>query len=249
LETIAYNINRKNPNLKLYEFGNVYHKNRESGPSFELRDIREEEVLSIFVTGSLETQNWQGEQQQMDIYYLKGVLEAVLQKLGIFNEPIQLRESSSGLYTHSLEYLYREEVLANIAEVSPELLSLFEIKAKVFTANLNWEQVIQIVPSDDNPYKPVPKYPAVRRDLALLVDKQIRFESLREAAMQAQPKLLHEVGLFDIYEGENIPAGKKSYALSFTLQDPERTLTDKVIDLAMKKIQAALEKQFHATLR
>jgi len=128
-------------------------------------------------------------------------------------------------------------------------LKAFDIKQPVYLADINWDKIIDLLPQHDLTYKAISKFPAVRRDLALVVNKTVTFETLKEIAFKAERKILKEVGIFDIYEGDKIPEGKKSYALSFVLQDEGKTLTDKIIDKAMKRIQQALEKETEAMLR
>ncbi len=249
LEVIAYNSNRRTSDLKLYEFGKIYLKKEDAKKADGLKNYHEEKHLSIFVTGKVDAENWNSDARIADFYYLKKVLEGILRKLGLLNRNIVLNESSSPVYSHSLQYLINEKLVAEVSEVDQSTLSKFDIKQSVFIANLDWERVLKYVSVKEVPYIPVARFPSVRRDLALLVEKDVRFEDLKNAALKSERKLLKEVGLFDIYEGDNIPQGKKSYALSFILQDAERTLTDKVIDKIIKKIQMTLEKQFNASLR
>jgi phenylalanyl-tRNA synthetase beta chain len=248
LEVIAYNNNRRISDLKLYEFGKTYHKKgleKQSG----LKNFREEKFCALFTTGRLSAENWNTTDAQVDFYYLKGIVEGILQKLGFMDRNLSLEESKSKVFPQSLTYVLGEKVIAEVSVVSKSLLESFDIKNAVYIANLQWDKILKMISVKEKPYQPVPKFPTVRRDLALLVDKDIRFEDLKTAALKTERKLLKEVGLFDIYEGEKIPRGKKSYALSFMLLDEDRTLTDKVIDKTMRKIQMTLEKNFDASLR
>lgn len=246
LEVIAYNSKRKVQDLKLYEFGNVYVKD---GDEKGLGKYLENKHLSIFTTGLIEGENWNATNQVVDFYYTKGLVEGVLLKLGLKRNEVGISETSSVNYSQAMNYSINGEVIATVAEVSKKLLSKFDIKQQVYMANVNWFAVLKHIPQKDIQYKAVSKYPSVRRDLALVVDSSVNFIDLKKTAMDAERKMLQTVGIFDVYEGENIPEGKKSYALSFTLQDENKTLTDKVIEKAMKRIQMALEKTYAAELR
>lgn len=247
LEVIAYNSNRKISDQKLYEFGKVYLRGEKVNTEKPLSRYFEEKHLALFTTGRLSPENWNTEDRKADFYFMKDLLEGVIRKLGIVG--INARQVSSTNYTSALDYIVDGKVLATVAEISKLVLMKFDIKEKVYYADVNWDLVIKKYPKGDIQYKPVTRFPAVRRDLALLVDKQIKFDELKDAALKAERRLLKRVGIFDIYEGDKIPEGKKSYALSFTLQDEQKTLTEKVIDKTMRRIQQVLEKEFHAELR
>lgn len=249
-EVISYNINRRISDLKLYEFGNVYQidESLRDNPN-PLIKYREEQHLGIFVSGMKTPENWNSAQKSVDFYDLKGVVESILKRLGIDRKKIKLNEQQSANAEYGLEYAIHNKSLARISKASASLLRSFDIKQDVYFALLNWELAVKLIPSKDVSYKAVPKYPSVRRDLALLVDQDVKFGDLKELVLRTERKILNEVGLFDIYEGNKIPEGKKSYALSFTLLDESQTLTDKEIDKTMSRIQMALEKEFGATLR
>jgi phenylalanyl-tRNA synthetase beta chain len=249
LEVIAYNINRRTSNLKVYEFGKVYHLSPRVHEENVLKNYIEEKHLSILMTGKATPENWNSTSGDVDFYSLKKVVEGILIKLGLFKGKLTVKESPDSSGSQSLQYFFNEKMIAEISQVGAAFLNRFDIQQKVFFADLLWEKILGYVPKKEMPYVPVSRFPSVRRDLALLVDKAISYEELKKAALSAERKLLKEVGLFDIYEGEKIPQGKKSYAMSFVLQDEDRTLTDKVIDKTMKKIQSAFERDFSATLR
>ena len=249
LEVIAYNHNRRSTDLKLYEFGKIYQRREDHVKADGLRNYHEEKQLSIMATGAVDTENWNSTDSRVDFYYLKKVTEQIIRKLGLQQKKVTLLETTASNFSHSLQYVINEKLIATVSEIDQGLLSKFDIKQKVFVAILEWDKILKYIPQIDKPYVPVSKFPSVRRDLALLVDSDLRFEDLKNAALKTERKLLREVGLFDIYEGDKIPKGKKSYAMSFTLLDNDRTLTDKVIDKTMKKIQLTLEKQFDASLR
>jgi len=172
-----------------------------------------------------------------------------LNKLGIDGKGLEIKEEKSGDFLQKLTYHFNGKYLAYVAEVDKMLLKAFDVKSKTYTADFNWDNVMASIPGSDMSYRPVPRYPAVRRDLALLVNNSVKFDELKETAFKTERKILKRVGLFDIYEGDKIAEGKKSYALSFILQDEDKTLTDKIIEKTMKRIQQAIEKEFDAELR
>jgi phenylalanyl-tRNA synthetase beta chain len=249
LETINYNQNRKTGDLKIFEFGKTYKRNSAKTKGTGVKNYFEEKHLALFTTGRIQSENWNSANVKADFYTAKAVVESILNRLGIDRKKLTLAESSSDDFTYSLDYLVNDKVLVQIAEVSKKLLKAFDIKQPVYLADINWDKIIDLLPQHDLTYKAISKFPAVRRDLALVVNKTVTFETLKEIAFKAERKILKEVGIFDIYEGEKIPEGKKSYALSFVLQDEGKTLTDKIIDKAMKRIQQALEKEAEAMLR
>ena len=246
LEVIAYNSNRKISDLKIYEFGNIYLK---EGDAPGLKKYNEQKHLSIFASGFTEVENWNSSKNKVDFYYLKGIMESVLLKLGIHKKAIEIAETATSNYKYGLSYSLNGKQIAVVAELSKKLLSAFEIKEAVFMADLNWDAVVKTISRKEMQYKAVSKFPAVRRDLALLVDSNVKFADLKATAMKAERKLLQSVGIFDIYQGDKIPEGKKSYAMSFMLQDEEKTLTDKIIEKTMRRIQQSLEREFKAELR
>jgi phenylalanyl-tRNA synthetase beta chain len=249
LEVINYNQNRKTNDLKIYEFGKIYKRKSAENKGSGLKNYFEEKRLAIFVTGRLESENWNSSNNKADFYSLKGIVESIFKRLGINRAEVVVEESNNGNYVYSLDYKTGDIILAQVAEADKKLLKQFDIKQPVFIADINWEKLLTLIPKHDLTYSPIPKFPSVRRDLALVVDKDVTFETLMETARKAERKLLKDVGIFDVYEGENIPEGKKSYAMKFILQDENKTLTDKVIDKTMKRILQVLEKQTGAKLR
>ena len=249
LEVIAFNSNRKISDLKLYEFGKIYRKLNTDEERSGLKKYFEEKHLTLFASGLLQAENWNTTNEKSDFYFLKGIVESIFAKLGIDRNKLEIKESSSSNCKYALEYFSGDTLLAVVAGLNKKLLNEFDIKQDVFVADLNWEKAIKLLPKSDHSYWAVSKFPAVRRDLALVVDKTLSFEEMKNQAFHAERKLLKSVGIFDIYEGDKIPEGKKSYALSFVLQDNQKTLTDKVIDKSMNRIQKALEIEFNAVLR
>ena len=185
----------------------------------------------------------------MDFYFLKSVVQGIFGKLGIDQRGLNVRETASGNFSYGLEYQKDNITVATITALSKKILRSFDIEQEVFMADFNWEKVMRLHSGSETVYTPVSKYPSVRRDLALLVDKSVHFNEMEKLAFETERRILKKVGLFDVYEGEKIPEGKKSYALSFILQDEGKTLTDKVIDKTMNRIRQAFEQKLNAELR
>ncbi|MBD0725902.1 phenylalanine--tRNA ligase subunit beta [Flavobacterium sp. L1I52] len=238
LEAIAYNINRKNADLKLFEFGKTYHK--------FLSGYEEHKHLSLFLTGNKNQENWTNPQKPSDFFLFKGYVEGILSRLGIqktLNSP-----AKSDVFSEGITIGTGHNVLVEFGVVKKSILKHFGIKQEVFFADLNWENVIKSIPNKIK-FTEINKYPEVRRDLALLLDQNVSYDSIYSIARQTEKSLLKNINLFDVYEGKNLPEGKKSYALSFILQDDSKTLTDAQIDKIMSKLQKNFETELGATLR
>jgi phenylalanyl-tRNA synthetase beta chain len=251
LESIAYNSNRRNPDLKLYEFGNCYHyKANEKKPGEILSAYSEEMHLGIWITGFRNRQSWNSTQEKSTIYDLKAYFEGILNRLGIKREQILIEEGNNDLLTHSLIYsLKNGMLLATLGNVKPSLLKKFGIDDNVYFGDIIWGTLLAATKRNVVQYNEISKFPEVRRDLALLIDSTVRFAEIEKIAFATERKLLKSVNLFDVYEGKNLPAGKKSYAVSFILQDSAQTLTDNQIDSVMEKLIKNYEKQLGASLR
>ncbi len=250
LESIAYNQNRKNKDLKFYEFGRSYFKDKSEGEAINPLDkYKEAKHLSVFVSGKAAPENWQQQQKQVDIYSLKFYVNQVLKRMGLDLSKIQISESSSKLFSYSLCIKVNNKEVVNLGSLSKKALKQFDIKQEVFYADFDWEYLTKAVRKAKVQFREIPKFPEVRRDLAMVLDKEITFEALEKIAYKAERKILKSVSLFDIYEGDKIESGKKSYALSFILQDEYQTLTDKVVDKVMNKIMKSFEMQLNASIR
>ena len=249
LEVVAYNLNRKVNNLKLYEFGSIYRLNHDKKSENTRDKYYEEKHLMIVLSGMKQPENWNAIPGKVDIYDVKGLAEGIFYKLGLPRDQMELKEFGNAMFTEGLAYYYQNEKIAEVGSLSKKQLGNFDIKQEVFAAVLNWNLLLKYLPEGDRQYKAVSKFPEVRRDLALVLDAHVKFEDLRKLAFETERKLLRSVGIFDVYQGDKIPEGKKSYALSFILQDKEKTLNDKVIDKTMKKILTAMEQNFKAELR
>ncbi|WP_163401095.1 phenylalanine--tRNA ligase subunit beta [Flavobacterium fluviatile] len=238
LEAISYNINRRNSDLKLFEFGKTYHK--------YLNGYEEHKHLSLLISGNRNKESWTNPQKTTDFFLLKGYVTGILNRLGI--DKISNVPSKSDVFSEGTAKVYNNEVLVEIGVVKKSILKHFGIKQEVYYADFNWDLVLKIITGKIK-YSEIPKYPEVRRDLALLIDQSTTYESIYTLAKQTEKGLLKDINLFDVYEGKNLPEGKKSYALSFTIQDNTKTLTDSQIDKIMSKLQQTFETELGASLR
>ena len=240
MEAIIYNINRKQSDLKLYEFGKTYFK-FESG-------YEENQVLSLFVTGKDDTENWDNEDKPVDFFSIKKEVLNTLNRLGIMKN-FSTNATKNELLVEGLAISINKKLVADFGKVSKKVLAHFGVKQPVYYAEINWDNVLQLMMMNKTKYKELAKFPSSRRDLSLLIDKAVKFEQIEEIAANADRKILKEIGLFDIYEGKNLAEGKKSYAVSFLFQDENKTLVDKQIEKIMTKIQGELESKLGASLR
>ena len=248
LETISYNVNRKSTDLKVFEFGKTYSLNHKHGIDSGVKHYHEENNLMILATGSKSQVELGSITNKVDLKTLTGLVNSIFIKLGM-PKNIKLQDKACEIFDYSLQYNLNEKTIAEVAKVNSKLLSEFDISQEVYCAIINWTLAVKYATFTDVEFVPVSKFPSVKRDLSLIIDNNIRFIDLKEAALAAEKKILKNVTLFDVYEGSNIAEGKKSYAMSFILQDESKTLTDKVIDKSMKRIQSSLEQQFSAQLR
>jgi phenylalanyl-tRNA synthetase beta chain len=241
LEAIALNQNHRNPNLQLYEFGKAYFKKEESG-------YREDSLLSLFITGFDESENWNHGQKPADFTKIKAPLDAAMLKFGIDSGKDELLEGNA-IFSQRLQRKVRNKVLCTLGTVNQALLKKFDIKQTVYFADIDWDLFIESVVTKHPVFKTLPKFPEMRRDLSLLVDTDKNFAEISQISRKQDKKILRDVGLFDVYEGKNLPEGKKSYAVSFVFRDDDKTLTDKQVDKIMAQIQDALGKELGAELR
>ena len=238
LEAISYNINRRNQDLKLFEFGKSYHK----FPS----DYEEKKHLTLFVTGNRLGESWTNVQKGSDFFLFRGYVNTILSRLGI--QKIQNQPVSSDVFAEGIAIVVGTDTLVELGTIKKSVAKAFDIKQEVFYADFNWNAILRLV-SNKIRFCDIPKYPEVRRDLALLVDETIAFDAIYKIARQTEKTLLKDINLFDVYQGANLPEGKKSYAVSFTIQDTTKTLTDVQIDKLMGKLQKHFETELGAILR
>lgn len=266
LEVIAYNVNRQMSDLKLFEYGNVYSYNKDyvqpenyKEPEFnvngaplhknaELKKYSEEPKFSIFITGN-GVQSWRNHTASGNYFTLKGYVELLLKKFGVEISNLEYSLAPADLFSEGLSYMVNGKELAVMGTVAPARLKQFGIKQPVFAAEISWNVLLKLIKKNKVQYKELPKYPEVKRDLALLLDTHVSFADIRKAAFATEKKLLKSVTLFDVYTGDKIPAGKKQYAVSFVLQDLDKTLTDKAVEAIIAKLLKTFQDKFGATLR
>ncbi len=252
LESIAHNINRKQPDLLFFEFGNTYYFNPEAESTAEkpLAPYSEQSRLALWLTGNHTPASWEGPAREASFFTLKAAVANIFARLGINSKEITLAKGSSDLFSQSLTIATRSgKVLGEMGIVAPTLLKMADIKQPVRYAELDWAEITRMTMPRTVTFAPLPKTQPVKRDLALLIDSSVSMEQVEKAVREVEKKLLREVSLFDVYEGKNLPEGKKSYAIAITLQDDEKTLQDKHIDLVMQRIIDNLKKKVGAELR
>ncbi len=248
LESIMYNRNRRNPDLKLYEFGNCYYL-KDSENENPLKKYNEEQHLAIFITGNKAEENWITKEEPTSFFLLKTYVENILEKLGFDLNQIESKENTSDLFIEGLSYQYNKNQLVNFGILNKKLIKAFDIDTRVYFAEFSWDSVLKLSTKNSIRYTEIPKYPEVRRDLALLLNKEVKFANIKELAYKSERKLLKKVSLFDVFEGKKLGANKKSYAVSFILQDENKTLTDKQIDKIMNNFIRVFEKELDAQIR
>ena len=251
LESLAYNRNRRKQDLKFYEFGNCYHyKTSQRNEDDRLSPYSEEFHLGLWLTGNKNAQTWIHAEEKASFYELKAYIENIFGRLGVKRDALVVEESADDVFAHALTLSTRGgRQIVKMGSIQASLLKKFDIDTEVFYADILWNNLLDMTKKSHVSYTELSKYPEVRRDLALLIDKSVRFSEIEKIAYASERKLLKAVNLFDVYEGKNLPQGKKSYAVSFTLQDETQTLNDKQIEAVMAKLIKNYEQQLNATLR
>jgi len=250
LEAVAYNLNRRQNDLRFYEFGNVYsirEKHRDN-PDVTKKYVQEKR-LALFVTGNQGNESWYRDVSTVDHTFLKSFVFTILRKTGIGPWRLQAAEADQRIFSQAEAFLLDGKPLLSMGKLSSSFLREFDIRQDVFYAEIHWAVLLAEVDPERVKYREVPKFPEVRRDLALLLDKKVNFSDLESLAYKIGKGLLKAVNLFDVYEGDKIEAGKKSYALSFILQDEQKTLTDTEVDKMMKRLAEAFERELGASVR
>jgi len=239
LESISYNLNRKNNSLKLYEFGKTYHKYDHG--------YQEDKHLTLFISGTRTKDTWTNSSQNSDFFYLKGIITSILERLGISN--VKTGPTKSDIFSEGIVFSLGKKKLLEFGVVNRQILKEFGIKQEVLFADFDWSSMLSISGKKTMKVSNLTKFPLVKRDLALLLDEKVTFKEIYDLAFQSERNLLKDVDLFDVYQGEKLPEGKKSYAVSFVLQDKNKTLEDRQIDKIMQKLQQSFEKKLQAVLR
>ena len=252
LESLAHNINRRSSDLMMYEFGNVYHFNPEAESTAEapLAPYSENEKLALWLTGNIRQGNWARAEEAATIYDLKAIVANIFARLGISTREIMLSEGNEEIYSASINIATRAgKQLGSMGIIAKAILKKADIKQEVLFAELDWNALVKLSVKKKVTFAPLPKTQPVKRDLALLIDKSVTMAQIEAVVRESERKLLKDVTLFDVYEGKNLPEGKKSYAIAMTIQDDEKTLQDKQIEAVMNKIITNLEKRLGASLR
>ncbi|OAQ41581.1 phenylalanine--tRNA ligase subunit beta [Pedobacter psychrophilus] len=239
LEAVAYNQNRRTADVKFYEFGKTYQT--ENGK------YKESNHLSVFMSGKADSEQWNQAGKGINFYHLKASVDAILKRLNI--EKLQSDVVENEDFSYGISYKRGAKILASFGAVAPKELKKADVSKPVFYADIDWDMLLMLIKNNKISYQEVSKFPAVRRDLSILLDSNVRFEDLKRIALKTEKNLLKEVNVFDVYQGDKLPEGKKSYALSFILQDEEKTLTDAQIDEMMKKLIANFGKEVGAEIR
>ena len=249
LNSVLWNINRQNTDLKFYEFGNCYFRINNDRQLPLVADFLEKTSLDLFISGKTGKESWNHKTDPTDFFHIKSATEMVLSRLGIKADSLAHGESNRKYFAESVAYSFNKQLVAEAGRISRSWLTKFDIGQDVFYSHFEWDLVLKIIKNNTISYKELPKYPSVRRDLALLVDKGIKFSQIKEIAFKTEKNILHETGLFDVYESDSLGTNKKSYAVSFILRDDLRTLTDKSIDKVMNNLIRAFEKELDAKIR
>jgi phenylalanyl-tRNA synthetase beta chain len=250
LEVIAYNINRQVTSMKTFEYGSVYQRLPEKDGT-KLEGYEEHQDFALFMTGT-PAKSWRTPAQKSDFFQLKGYVDLLLKRFRIDPSTLQTGAAPTDIFAEGIVYGLpgmEPQVLATLGTINPVLAKRFGIKQPVFAAEINWQVLFKLVKRDKFSFTELPKFPEVRRDLAVLLDESVAYGDLRKSAFRSAKKLLKSVTLFDVYRGENILLGKKQYALNFVLQDPERTLTDAEVEKTMERILSGFQNEFGAILR
>ena len=251
LESIVRNVNRKNANLRFFESGNTYYYNKDNwSEESPIKAYTQDHHLALWLTGKRVEGSWAHANEDSSFYELKAYVENVFRRVGLPMGMVNIKKSENNIFSKALSYeLKNGKVLAEVGILDIKVKKLFDLENDVFYADINWDNLMKAVRKINLTFKEISKYPAVSRDLALLVDKSVEFAEIVAIAEKTEKKLLKSVELFDVYEGKNLPAGKKSYAVNFILQDDQKTLNDKAIEAIMKKLIHQLTTQLNAELR
>ena len=249
LSSIAWNINRQNLDLRFYEFGNCYFLRDKKENLKKSDNYFEKTDLDLFITGNRGKKSWNNPEVTSDFYYMKSFVEMILSRVGIDTGTLTLSDSSKKYFAESVAYIQNNQPIAETGRLSKAVLKKFDIDQDVFYGHIEWDTVLKLIKNNKILYSELPRYPAVRRDLALLLDNSIKFRQISDLAFKTEKNILKDVILFDVYENESLGKNKKSYAVSFILQDEFKTLTDKNIDKVMENLIRIFEKEIGAQIR
>jgi len=248
LNSVIWNINRQNLNLKLYEFGcYFYHKSGQSFPKAD--DYIEKASLDLFITGNTGTQSWNYRTNPSDFFHIKSAIEMIFSRLGVKPGTLITGETHNKYFAEAITYTFNNKIVAEAGRISKNYLAKFDIGQDLYYGHIEWDHLMKLIKNHTISFRELPKYPSVRRDLALLLDKGIKFGQIRDIAFHTEKNILQEVSLFDVYESDSLGKNKKSYAVSFILRDDIKTMTDKNIDKIMSNLIKAYENELDAQIR
>jgi phenylalanyl-tRNA synthetase beta chain len=245
LDSVSRNIKYGNPNLKFFEYGSTYFKKNKE--KFEEKFVQKYN-LSLCITGQKETTSWKSTDNLVDFYTLKGYAELVLKAMNYDRKIFKVEESSNKIFKYCLNYYLNNQLVLTLGAVSRKFKKIYEIDQEVYFAEFQWDYLLEKIP-EHKQFKELAKYPKVSRDLALLLDKNIKYEEVEKVARETDKKILKKITIFDVYEGKNLPENKKSYALNFVIQDENKTLTDKVVNKLMNKLMNNFKQKLNAEIR
>jgi phenylalanyl-tRNA synthetase beta chain len=249
LSSVIWNINRQHLDLKFFEFGNCYFHKKSENTYPVADDYTEKESLDLLITGNTNRLSWNSKINPTGFFNIKSSVEMVLSRLGINSDYLATGESNKKYFAESISYLDKNNLIAEVGRISKKYLTQFDIDQDVYYGHIEWDQVLRMIKKHAISFHELPKYPSVRRDLALLLDRGIRFSQIREIALRTERNILHDINLFDVYESDSLGDNKKSYAVSFVLRDESKTLTDKNIEKVMNNLIRAFEKELNAQIR
>jgi phenylalanyl-tRNA synthetase beta chain len=249
LSSVTWNINRQNPDLKFFEFGHCYFYNKSENSHPKADNFVEKASLDLFITGNTGPQSWNCKTNPTDFFNIKSAVELVLSRLGIKQVNLTHGESSKKYFSESVTYLINNKILAESGRISKKYLIQFDLGQDVYYGHIEWDYLLKLIKTHKISFIELPKYPSVRRDLALLLDRGVKYGQVRDLAFRTEKNILQEVSLFDVYESDNLGKNKKSYAVSFILRDDLKTMTDKTIDKVMNNLMRAFEKELAAQIR
>ena len=249
LNSIVWNINRQCNDLRFYEFGNCYFRTEPAKNVPVADDYTERTSLDLYITGKTGKESWNHKANPTNFFHIKSATEMVLSRLGINASLISGNENPKKYFAESVTYSFNNKLIAETGKISKSYLAKFDIGQDVFYSHMEWDFIMEIIKNNVISYRELPKFPSVRRDLAILLDKGVKFGQIREIAYKTEKNVLQEIGLFDVYESESLGANKKSYAVSFILRDNLRTMTDKNIEKTMNNLIRAFENELGARIR
>jgi phenylalanyl-tRNA synthetase beta chain len=249
LSSVIWNINRQNLDLKFYEFGHCYFYHKSEEPYPKASNYIEKTSLDLFISGNTGRQSWNCKTNPTDFFNLKSSVEMILSRVGVKPENLSSGESNKKYYSESLTYLYNNKIVAEVGRVSKSYLSKFDIGQDVYWGHIEWDLILKMIKTYSITFHELPKYPSVKRDLALLLDRGIKFGQIRDIALRTEKNIIHDINLFDVYESDSLGKSKKSYAVSFILRDDLKTMTDKNIDKIMNNLIRAFENELNAQIR